>query len=65
MSWKFRIVELQYEDEAPVYVLESDRGTGNEWFSLYRHQDLQVVREVKQARESKNKKIPVSVNVVE
>ena len=63
--WKFRIVELTYKDEPNVFVLESDRGTGAQWFSIYRNSDLQAVRDVKRERETGSKKIPVSVNVIE
>ena len=63
--WKFRIVELTYKDEPNVFVLESDRGTGTQWFSIYRNSDLQAVRDVKRERETGIKKIPVSVNVIE
>lgn len=53
-KWNFRILEQEYDGYPSKYILETDRGTNAEWFSLYRSEDLEEVRKVRKERETKS-----------
>lgn len=63
-KWNFRIVKLEY-DTGTGYGVETDKGLGGEWYSIYKNESLDKVREVKAEREAKNGNIPKTVTVIE
>lgn len=64
-KWNFRIVKIEYEDDNIGYGVETDRGQGGVWYSIFKTDSLEKARAVKVEREAKNEFIPRAVTVIE
>lgn len=62
-KWNFRIVQLDYDDGTKRYAVQTDRGEGDDWQSIFRSPDLEEARKVKAEREARN--VSRTVTVVE
>jgi hypothetical protein len=62
-SWSFRIVALEYDNGDVTYVLETDKGSKDEWSSIFRSPDLEEIRAAKAKREAQFK--PVKRTVID
>ncbi len=63
-KWNFRIVKIEYTDGVG-YGVETDKGIANgQWYSVFKSDNLDKVREVKAERESKQGSVQ-SVTVID
>ena len=60
-KWNFRIVEFEYDDGTKRYAVQTDRGVGDDWTSVFSSPELSKAREVKAEREARNKAAKLTV----
>lgn len=60
-KWNFRIVQLDYDDGTTRYSVQTDKGEGDDWTSVFSSPELVKARDVKAEREARNKSAKLTV----